>query len=113
MAKSNHPQLPERFRLVSVTIHRPKGRFRFATLAEALDEIRRWVAFGQKIRIVQLAPSAVTTCFGKTFHLVHAWTQPKPIQGACSAMKSNMKRQLIVSVGSVGRVLFMLRGFRS
>ena len=47
-----------RFRLVSVTVLRPKGKFQYATLAEALDEIRRWVAFGQAVHV-----------FEQTFHL--------------------------------------------
>jgi len=53
MAKSNPIQLPERFRLVSVTVCRPKGKFRYATFAEALDDIRLWVAFGQAMRIFE------------------------------------------------------------
>lgn len=53
MAKSHPIELPERFRLVSVTVHRPKGKFRYATLAEALDEIRRWVAFSQAVRVFE------------------------------------------------------------
>ncbi len=58
MAKLSPQPLPERFRLVSVTVSRPKGKFRYATWAEALDEIRRWVAFGEAVHI-----------FEKTFHL--------------------------------------------
>lgn len=58
MAKTSSKPLPGRFRLVSVTVLRPKGKYHYATLAEALDEIRRWVAFGQSVRV-----------FEETFHL--------------------------------------------
>ena len=58
MAKSTPTFVPARFRLVSVTVRRPRGKSRYATFAEALEEIRCWVAFGQAVQI-----------FEETFHL--------------------------------------------
>jgi hypothetical protein len=58
MANPSQSQVPKKFRLNSVRVRRPGGVFRYGTLAEALEEIRPWVAFGQAVRV-----------FEKTFRL--------------------------------------------
>ena len=51
MVKPASQILPLRFRLVSVTVERPKSKKRYATLSEALEDIRPWVGFGEAVRI--------------------------------------------------------------
>jgi len=53
MAKSNPLPVPARFKLVSVTVQRPKGQFRYATWPEAWAAIWSWVAFSQAVRVFE------------------------------------------------------------
>jgi hypothetical protein len=43
----------KRFNLVSVTVIRPGGRYHYATLWEALNSFRPWVALGEGQRIFE------------------------------------------------------------
>jgi len=42
-----------KFNLCQVTVLRPRGKFRFATIWEAMDTIKKWVWIDEAIRIVE------------------------------------------------------------